>query len=345
MKLDIRFGAKPKLVYLAPGEELMRVPEEIVDSVIFLCEDTEGKGRREDMRPVGTAFVIAIPFPGAPVSGRGLGFRYLVTARHVIEGLADQGGFIHARIQREDRTLDFVRNQVSSWWLHKDADIAVTPFPVPLSAANCKSLNADSFLISEKEIDRLKIGAGDAVFTAGLFTGHPGQNRNIPIVRIGSLAVTGEQRFVNPRYKKEMAVYLVEMFSKGGQSGSPVFVYLEALRRPSMEEAWVPSPEDPVGAGSFYLIGVMTGGWRTQFMSLGISTVAPARYIKDLLDQDEARRQQILAERAEEGTLETTGAFKEQEGRLAAADLDPGVSEDQFEKFLGRATKKKRGGK
>jgi hypothetical protein len=76
---------------------------------------------------------------------------------------------------------------------------------------------------------REKIRLGEELFIVGLFRDHHGVNRNIPIIRVGNIAMMqGEQVFT--KYVGYTDAYLVEARSIGGLSGSPVFISMPLWR-------------------------------------------------------------------------------------------------------------------
>jgi len=68
------------------------------------------------------------------------------------------------------------------------------------------------------------IGLGDETFAIGLFRSHYGQQRNMPVIRVGNIAAMPEEPIAAKYGKDFIEGYLVEMRSIAGLSGSPVFV-------------------------------------------------------------------------------------------------------------------------
>jgi hypothetical protein len=70
------------------------------------------------------------------------------------------------------------------------------------------------------------IGMGDDVFMIGLFVDHAGDEHNVPIGRFGNIArlADGSSLVEQPNGQKRPS-HLVDTRSRGGFSGSPVFVY------------------------------------------------------------------------------------------------------------------------
>jgi hypothetical protein len=132
------------------------------------------------------------------------------------------------------------------------------------------------------------IGLGDEVFIVGLFKSHHGQKMNVPIVRIGNLAMMkGEP--VWTAYCGDIEAHLIEARSISGLSGSPVFIHTPLL--------------EPQGATQFRLLGLMHGhfdiknlnedivvealGDATRGINTGIGVVIPVEKILETIDQPE----------------------------------------------------------
>jgi hypothetical protein len=198
----------------------MLVPAEARRSVMFLGEVTDGK-----FIPRATAFLV--------VTGEKHHFPYLVTAEHVIVGMAYKQKEIFARFNLKDGTACVQSIQSAKWWYHPTSadrtDIAICAVafdwgiidhaPIPLFESGIPDLSPKSIW------KQRPIGLGDETFTIGLFRSHYGAQRNIPIVRIGNIAAMPEEPIETPGHGSGFVdAYLVEMRSIAGLSGSPVFV-------------------------------------------------------------------------------------------------------------------------
>ena len=51
-----------------------------------------------------------------------------------------------------------------------------------------------AMILTDEQRKKGGIGIGDEVYISGLFTYHAGTDRNIPIIRTGSIAMTPEER-------------------------------------------------------------------------------------------------------------------------------------------------------
>jgi hypothetical protein len=170
--------------------------------------------------------------------------------------------------------------------------------------------------LDDKEISESGVGAGDDVFIAGLFNRLRGQSRNLPLVRMGNVAMIPDPGELVPGVKigqnrvADVEAYLIEARSLGGLSGSPVFV-----RTTVSQETMVTTRDGPpkktecLVLGPFFLLGLINSHWdidplekndpdlrggnKPQAVNLGIAVVIPAKKIKDTLyhpELVEARR-------------------------------------------------------
>ena len=277
MHSDTRIGNKPRYFLAPPEEKLdMRVPDEFRQCTVFLARDN-----KSNLEFTGSAFFISVRSTDPALSE--YGSFYLVTARHVID---NSGENILFRANIKDGTSEFFSTKRSNWYTHPtDSSIDVAVLPVRLSESiDFKHLISDDVFLTDEVVEEKKIGAGDEVFLTGLFAKLQGNKRNIPIVRMGNIAMMPD----DPVYtlEGEISAYLIEVRSIGGLSGSPVFVR-ETVK---------------IGPGPFYLMGLMHGHWdlplenKNDFIdatrannavNMGIAIVVPANKILEVLNQKE----------------------------------------------------------
>jgi hypothetical protein len=185
-----------------------RIPPRIIDSVFYLYarrEDAEG-----GKNPGGTGFVVEYA-PNLFHRGR---MYYGVTNWHV----ACDGGCSVIRLNRQDGGVEVIELGPEDWrFLPGRYDVAA----VPLSVNETASIVTHIFA---QEFDR--IGVGEDVFMLGLFVDHKGITTNIPSARFGNISM-----LPNPNATIEQPTgyrgvsYVVDMHSRSGFSGSPVFTY------------------------------------------------------------------------------------------------------------------------
>lgn len=195
-------------------------------------------------------------------------------------------GLFFLRINTKNGKSEFLKSEGKRWFTHPtDAfvDVAVLPWAPPLEKYDFKCVSVSSFL-SDETVQKEGIGVGDEVFIAGLFAHISGSSRNLPIVRMGNIAMMPDE--VIPTELGDIEAYLVEARSIGGLSGSPAFVRKTV----------------PLGVGGFYLLGLMHGHWDIPAKSkndllmnddlfgkvnMGIAIVVPAKKILEVLNHPE----------------------------------------------------------
>lgn len=197
----------------------MRVPANVRRSVVFI-----GIIENDTFRPKATGFLLVTMEEGLDFQ-----FPYLATAEHVVSGLLSRGHEIYCRLNLKDGSV-LVRKLPKNWWYHPDAerystDVAMTDFLVDRNIVDHDYIPLPP---ERRNILRPSYGLGDEIFMIGLFKSHHGRERNIPIVRLGTIAAMPEEPIFT-EYCGFMDAYLVEMRSIAGLSGSPVFLNVQAL--------------------------------------------------------------------------------------------------------------------
>jgi len=276
----------------------MRVPDEVRECVVFVGLPVTMPDGQERLRFKGTAFFVEVPSE----SIQGWKYVYLVTAKHVASNL--EGKKFMVRVNTKDGRSALVRGEGVRWWCHpteKSVDVAIIPW-LPPEKTEYKRVPTSMFL-SDEIIRSKSIGTGDEVFVTGLFAHLTGAAKNLPIVRMGNIAMMpGEP--VSTKEFGDIEAYLIEARSISGLSGSPAFV------RETVG----------IGVGSFYLLGLMHGHWDIPPLgksdairldedtygpvNIGIAIVVPAKKILEVLNQpqlldrrragDEARKKETM---------------------------------------------------
>ena len=350
----------------------MRVPDEIRKSVVFI-------GVKEDLPEwewKGTGYLIGVPdarhifqdppqeYKGSVFSGTtAYPFMFLATARHVAEKL--EGRDFALRANKTDGSIVIIEGHADQkWWYHPTekqyVDAAVTIFfPPNLRTLDIFWVDIGIFVDQEK-IKHANLGVGDEVFVAGLFTEVLETTKNIPIVRIGNLAmVPGEK--IPFKDGRLIDAYLVESRSIGGLSGSPVFVR-QTIRmdagmtfKPGFKLNAVNSPTPEIdgvehsflsGVGRIYFLGSMIGHWDSptgfnlpdkEAVNMGISPVVPAHKIREIIAQPEL--QEVMHAMTTDLAKKKHGNAKEDFG--SSKQSEPGFTKEDFEAALRKVSRKK----
>lgn len=261
-----------------PNDINMRLPENITKCVAYLGNEiTDSTKQKKEYR--GTGFFVSKESKKIP----GMNFLFLVTAKHVADKLEYKNFYV--RVNTHKGTSADIKCKVDNeWQIHptdKAADVAVLPLGINSEHIDFLHIPSTMFL-DEKTRTEKGIGAGDEVFIIGLFMHHIGNFKNLPIVRVGSIAMTPDERIFVKDFG-EMESYLIEAHSIGGLSGSPVFTTDRGF------------PES-----SLFLMGLMHGHWQIDSETIideiekdagikaksntGIAIVTPASKILDILN-------------------------------------------------------------
>lgn len=261
----------------------MRIDDSIRKCVGFVTIE-DGKG---GYRPIGTYFYVASRTEAKTKS-------YAVTARHVIDYAISKGNlFVFIRLNMEAGGLRYYRCECDKWIGHDDPTVDLVVFPMGIGAGNDHYAFPTDMLFDKAVIDEFELTLGREVFVTGLFRHHHGERKNIPIVRVGTIAALDEEQVQTDVYLRD--AYLIECRSIGGLSGSPVYIQIEPqlmLQRPT-------PPTKPPGT---YLLGVIHGHFDSNVstsdmgaedaglgekVNTGIAIVTPAEKLKELLAQED----------------------------------------------------------
>jgi hypothetical protein len=251
-------GVKEYYLGDPPASVKMRIPNNYLDCVCFICVKVRRSLAEEEDFFIGTGF-----FCSVPSTLPGLRHSYLVTDRHVIRDAKD-AGYSEFYVRLNMANGRSVTAAIPDAWIYPenpDVDLAVLPVTLPSEVAGIKiqvlTIQSENF-VTEEVINEHGIGVGDNLFITGLFSHHWGYQRNIPIVRTGIIASMPDEPFPT----KEGGLYdgyLIETRSIGGLSGSPVYVYLDAWRPQYHKE--VSKFNTSRLLWRIYTLGIVRGHW------------------------------------------------------------------------------------
>ena len=228
---------------------------QLLQGLSRLCEDAN-LDRPTFLCPAGTGFFVGVPDSTNPA----VSYVYLVTAKHVL--FDSKTNSLHPRIvtRLNKRDGSILRGEIPlvaqgtdrTVYFHSDptVDLAVIPTGWPKGDIIDGKFFPEKLIADRATLKSRHIEEGTEVFFTGLFTHHVGAKRNYPIFRFGHLALVSEEKI--PWVGGQMTeLLLMESSSYGGNSGSPVFFFLD-LTRP---------PED-LRDGPLHLAGVMSGAFQ-----------------------------------------------------------------------------------
>jgi hypothetical protein len=271
----------------------MRIAENVKKCVVFI-------GTKKSDEPVdkikycGTGFFVSVP---SKIPNRS--FPYLVTAKHVARAVEGNDFYIRANTRDGTSTIFKAGNEVK-WCFHPDstypADVAVYHFPLTTDlykTLDCEMIEV-GMLLTEKKRQEEGVGEGDETFSVGLFSKHAGNGKNLPIIRMGNIAMISDEPVQTTQFGN-MDAYLIEMRSIGGHSGSPVFV-LKPIPIAIADELV------PTSHWRVFLLGLIHGHWDVELgksgdatqvddfksrVNAGIAMVVPACKILEAINSQE----------------------------------------------------------
>jgi hypothetical protein len=258
--------------------------------------------------PYGTGF-----FVGVKNDTGKLIYGYLVTAKHVLK---DENGndfarvFLRLDLLKGDAAfipIDLIQSGHRVVYTHPDpsVDIAVVPMLPSQSLFDFKIL-PDDMLSTKATFSQYDIAEGSDVFFVGLFATYYGEHQNVPIFRFGRMAMFPDESVPWINYEgqpqQQALLYLIEIQSYGGNSGSPVFFSL------GLSEQRVPSGRILItGAVPLLkLAGIMRGRFNDvqpvrviesptaaipyTTSNIGIAAVTPSYFLHDILFSDDLKK-------------------------------------------------------
>jgi hypothetical protein len=193
-----------------------RIPANVIQSVFYLYASEEDA--RAGVNPGGTGFIVDT---GLDIqSGKyNLPHYYGVTNHHVA-----CDGFPVIRLNTVDGGIDVLDFNPDQWeFLPGKYDVAV----IPLTSLDGKT-HAVHSITTSMFVDKAHSPyfVGDDVFMVGLFVDHAGVTTNIPSARFGNISMLPNPRAtIRQSTGYDGVSYVIDMHSRTGFSGSPVFAY------------------------------------------------------------------------------------------------------------------------
>jgi len=281
---DKRLGNEQFWYSPKPEDADMRVPNIVLKCVCFLCVKSNGQASIEKYKYGGTAFFVGVPSERHPIT-----YIYLVTAKHCIQKAQQKGG-LYLRLNTKDgqsRIINFERD----WHYHDNeaSDVAVLPWAPPPKEYDYSIIRTKMFLTSDL-MKQEAVGQGDDLVITGLFTQKAGGKKNIPIVRIGSIATIPDEPFQDEFTEQDYFAYIAEIRSIGGLSGSPVFVLKKQLERDEKKTVlWEKA----------FLLGLVRGHWdykgkpldyagdELEAVNMGMAIITPINDALEIINSEE----------------------------------------------------------
>lgn len=294
--VDRRLIGQEDWYFDPPRDYLMRIPDGVLKSVVFLGLTRQTEHGLEDVYQ-GTAFFVVLPSERVST----LRFGYLVTCRHVADAIEGQDYWVRCNVKGGGAIN--LKGAATPWHRHPDwtVDVAVLPTGID-KLLDHKGLSTRNFALPDFEGG---IEAGDELYLVGLFALAAGTSRNTPIVRSATLAMIPDAKIkarLSGNVLAKIDAYIMEVRSFGGLSGSPVYIrevlgWKSKFKGPLSKEA---KEKTLYGVGPSALLGIAQGHWHidkedlnaVRFRSpdeapgvnLGLAIVVPASKIIETLD-------------------------------------------------------------
>ena len=297
---DLQFDRIPITMFSSTGYKYTRwveigmpkIPEKIKDCIFFLYKSE--KDAIQGKKSGGSGFLIGVQSDKYPEYSQ---YNYIcgVSNCHVVKNRK----YSVIRLNKLDGSIEIIPFSPDDWIsFPKDhlVDIVISPQINISQGVHKASFIHTSLFATEEILNICEIGIGDNIFMIGRFMDYDGgRNINEPSTRFGNVSVMPIKIKQETGYKNGQS-YIMDIHSRTGYSGSPVFVYRTIVD--NIDEWYkVGKKNHTYHKNQFlYLIGIHwgqfpeewetnTGPFRgiTKGMS-GMTLVIPAQLILDLLN-------------------------------------------------------------
>lgn len=297
---DLQFKKIPVVVSSPQGNQYIKkigvgmpkIPQKILDCIVYLYASE--KDAKEGRPAGGTGFLVGVD------SKLHSNYQhiYAITNWHV----AIKGSFSVIRLNTADNKTATFNLEPQDWTFIRDKDdIAVSPI-LNIAEIHKVSFINTSLFITDDLVSKVGLGIGDDTFMVGRFPDHDGRFTNKPAVRFGNISIMPTLIKQGNGYAGES--YCLDVNSRKGFSGSPVFVYRTignnldesfSTGKPLSEIQWF-----------FYLLGIHWAEYEEEWQirsinkdrenqtvlgPSGITCVIPAQRIMDLLNLPAVREE------------------------------------------------------
>lgn len=190
----------------------------ILKAVFFLYPDRTSA--KQGIKSGGTGFLIAKPMERIP----GRVHIHAVTNWHVAVCATDGPPSPVIRINRKSGKTDIFELDCTEWIFRGGGpDIAISPPLTVTDDHDLALLDIPSWLLTQEDEITDQVGPGDDVFMIGRFVDYDGVETNQPAARFGHVSMMDSRIKQSNNYRGRSIV--LDMHSRTGFSGSPVFVY------------------------------------------------------------------------------------------------------------------------
>jgi hypothetical protein len=184
---------------------------DLLDCVFFLYPTREHAEAGTEFG--GTGFFVGVPLESHPNNF----FMYAVSNWHVVK----RGGSCVLRVNKKDDTHDIIETGPEEWThIPNGHDVAVRMLNLDPNIYKYQLLLESMF---PDAADANNIGVGEDVFMIGRFVDYSGTATNEPALRFGHISIM-QAPILQPTGARRPSV-VIDMHSRSGFSGSPVFAY------------------------------------------------------------------------------------------------------------------------
>jgi hypothetical protein len=267
----------------------------------------------DDIKPVGTGFFICVQVEGKdiPLSEVSSNYFevYLVTAKHVLHRDNQLFHEIYLRMNRKNHRpalLPFKINK-EDVYLHPDENVDMICCICCPNPDEFDYIWIPTIYLPSRNLLTNNVQIGNEIIHLGLFANYLGKERNHPIFRFGRISMLTDEKIEINAYNepsKLAHIYLGEIQSFPGNSGSPVFVHLP--RSPFTNQV---NAEN----SNIFLLGILKGHYNDirlrkfidlednvlQSLNNGIAMITPSYLIRDVLFSSSVSKRRIQLARKE----------------------------------------------
>jgi Trypsin-like peptidase domain len=193
---------------------MLRISTKVLDAVFYLYDSESDAKNGENFG--GTGFLVAVPSERFHKTA----YLYAVTNWHI----ACRGSSV-VRLNTLDGKTDIIPYGPEQWEFDasKGYDIAVVSIPIRHDFHRYAFVSTKTF-VTKEIMQQEELGPGEDVFMVGRFVDHDGgATVNVPSVRFGNISIM--PTLIEQPTGKKTKCFCLDLHSRPGYSGSPVFVY------------------------------------------------------------------------------------------------------------------------
>ncbi len=198
------------------------IPPSFLNTVVALGRECQDGTARYNA----TGFLYGIPSGDTDENGKNMYHPFLVTNRHVFEGIFKHTDTLCARFNKRtqiDANVYTMKEGNRPWTVHPDPRIDVAVLEIDLNSLRADGIEyaffpGDTHALTLEQARSSEISEGDGVFVLGFPLGDAGDERNYPIVRQGIIA-----RIQN-WLRGDARTFLIDASIFPGNSGGPVLL-------------------------------------------------------------------------------------------------------------------------